>query len=522
MPKPNIIDLTPSQTLARDMIAAHARVWPSVFMVGCQGTGKRTVIENYITSVQSTSTRVIRRNILHHITAMDLPFTAKGCANILDEWLGELMECPTILYVEDYINLYRTMTCYHTDGCDMVSDVIGHFLSRIPVGSCLLAIAQRGNVMNYIGNVSWMVELTTTKMDLDWIVDHSSNIDSECRTAIKSTYTNVPLSKLVRALNYVSSNTSGSPNSSISDTPRSSDDVVLSKFSEAMTLLEVTALNTEREVSPPDITTDMVGLSSIMNQLDINVLQPFTCGISGLQACRGVLLYGPAGTGKSTIGRWLSHKLGGRFYLFEEESNLSFEESLKIIMKRACDNAPSVIFIDDIDSLVQSSSRVRSLLTALDGIACKGREKICVVATCMDISCVNEALLRGGRLEMCLQFRNPDSTTIAEIISHRMRHSATLLKSSHSNLSDILTNAANDATTIKAMTSRVPGWNCSDIIRCIETTVRSMMWGNDKQEHPTLESLLSHYNEIVSNMADQRRLCSRNHISDGPNVSYYI
>ena len=101
---------------------------------------------------------------------------------------------------------------------------------------------------------------------------------------------------------------------------------------------------------------------------------------------RGVLLAGP-GTGKTTIGRALAHRLQGKFFLIDGTVNAGagrFYERVDEVFEAAKGNAPSVIF-----------------LTIMDGLESARSGQVCVI-TAMDATALPPALLRSRRGELWL------------------------------------------------------------------------------------------------------------------------
>ena len=145
-----------------------------------------------------------------------------------------------------------------------------------------------------------------------------------------------------------------------------------------------------------------------------------------LQPKRGVLLAGPPGTGKTSIGRALAHRLGGKFFLVDGTAISGteyFYHHVDRIFRMAVHNAPAVIFIDDSDVIFESGREhglYRYLLTKLDGLESKSAGRVCVMLTAMDVGNIPPALVRSGRIELWLEMRLPDAAARETILRRAM------------------------------------------------------------------------------------------------------
>ena len=143
-----------------------------------------------------------------------------------------------------------------------------------------------------------------------------------------------------------------------------------------------------------------------------------------LRPKRGVLLVGPPGTGKTTIGRALAHRLKSKFFLIDGtfiSGTSSFYHNVQQVFHEAKHNAPAIIFVDDSDAIFESGEELglyRYLLTMLDGLESESAGQVCVMLTAMDVGHLPPALIRSGRIELWLEMRLPDATARAAIFEH--------------------------------------------------------------------------------------------------------
>ena len=163
--------------------------------------------------------------------------------------------------------------------------------------------------------------------------------------------------------------------------------------------------------------SDLKGMENVVEEIEAKIALPFENHALAtelqLKPKRGVLLAGPPGTGKTTIGRALAHRLKGKFFLIDGRVNAAdsnFYDRVSKVFEAAKRNAPAVIFIDDADVIFDSGNPglCRYLLTMMDGLESAFAERVCVMITAMDTTALPPALLRSGRIELWLYTRVPD------------------------------------------------------------------------------------------------------------------
>lgn len=179
------------------------------------------------------------------------------------------------------------------------------------------------------------------------------------------------------------------------------------------------------EVAPVHL-EDLVGVEDVIAGLLKHIVMPLENDALALEydlkPKRGVLLLGPPGTGKTTIGKALAHRLRGKFFLIDGtviSGTDRFYYQIHSIFQAARDNAPSVIFIDDSDVIFENQQEhglYRYLLTMLDGLEGQSNGRVCVMLTAMELQHIPPALMRSGRVELWLETRYPTASARAELL----------------------------------------------------------------------------------------------------------
>ena len=146
----------------------------------------------------------------------------------------------------------------------------------------------------------------------------------------------------------------------------------------------------------------------------------------GVRLPRGVLLHGVPGVGKTLMASALIEEMGedrNRYVLRKDKSNEEFVESISKTFQEAKENAPSVIFLDDLDKFASDSDsrNPEELIAVQSGIdEVKGAD-VFVVATVNEIRELPRSLRRAGRFDRVLEICPPNRKEAVEIVRHYLK-----------------------------------------------------------------------------------------------------
>ena len=167
---------------------------------------------------------------------------------------------------------------------------------------------------------------------------------------------------------------------------------------------------------------------------------------------RALLLYGEPGTGKTTMAKALINESGRKcFYCKKNKSNGDFVDEIRNVFEEAKKNAPSIIFLDDMDKFAEDNLDINSNKEEFATIqACMEdleNAEVFVLATANDIMYLPESLLRTGRFGRKMEIGKPDQESIKQLINHFIELNNIKSDISAESLSTILVN--NSCATIK-------------------------------------------------------------------------
>jgi len=188
----------------------------------------------------------------------------------------------------------------------------------------------------------------------------------------------------------------------------------------------------------PSISYEDIGgikneVSRLREMIELPLRHPELFKRLGVEAPKGVLLHGPPGTGKTLLAKAVAHETNANFYTIGGPEIMSkfygeSEERLREIFKKAEENAPAIIFIDEIDSIAPKREEVSGeverrvvaqLLSLMDGMSSRG--KVVVIGATNRINAIDPALRRPGRFDREIEIGVPDKEGRLEILQIHTR-----------------------------------------------------------------------------------------------------
>ena len=212
------------------------------------------------------------------------------------------------------------------------------------------------------------------------------------------------------------------------------DSVIIS----ASTQIEISERPAKEIPSIPRVSYEDIGglgdeVRKVREMIELPLRHPEIFERLGVEAPKGVLLHGPPGTGKTLLAKALASETNANFLTLSGPEIMSkfygeSEERLRDIFKQAEDNAPSIILIDEIDSIAPKREEVTGeverrvvaqLLAVMDGL--KARGKVVVIGATNRPHALDPALRRPGRFDREIEIGVPDRKARLEILQIHTR-----------------------------------------------------------------------------------------------------
>jgi transitional endoplasmic reticulum ATPase len=215
---------------------------------------------------------------------------------------------------------------------------------------------------------------------------------------------------------------------------------VIINSSTQMNVSEETAKATAatKEGGIPSITYEDIGglkdeVTKVREMIELPLRHPELFKRLGVEAPKGVILHGPPGTGKTLLAKAVANETNANFYSIGGPEIMSkfygeSEERLRNIFQEAEKNAPSIIFIDELDSIAPKREEVSGeverrvvaqLLSLMDGLTSRG--KVVVIGATNRINAIDPALRRPGRFDREIELGVPDRDGRLDILQIHTR-----------------------------------------------------------------------------------------------------
>ncbi len=189
----------------------------------------------------------------------------------------------------------------------------------------------------------------------------------------------------------------------------------------------------------PQVTYEDIGglkdeIQKVREMIELPLRHPEIFEKLGVEAPKGILLYGPPGTGKTLLAKAVATESNAHFIPISGPEIMSkfygeSEARLREIFKEAKEKAPTIIFIDEIDSIAPKREEVTGeverrvvsqLLSLMDGLEARG--KVIVIAATNRPNAIDPALRRPGRFDREIEIKVPDKRGRLEILQIHTRH----------------------------------------------------------------------------------------------------
>ncbi|MDC0041303.1 CDC48 family AAA ATPase [Candidatus Nitrosopelagicus sp.] len=183
----------------------------------------------------------------------------------------------------------------------------------------------------------------------------------------------------------------------------------------------------------PQVTYEDIGgirdeIKKVREMIELPLRHPEIFEKLGIEAPKGVLLYGPPGTGKTLLAKAVANESNAHFISISGPEIMSkfygeSEARLREIFKEAREKAPSIIFVDEIDSIAPKREEVTGeverrvvsqMLSLMDGLEARG--KVIVISATNRPNAIDPALRRPGRFDREIEIKVPDKKGRQEIL----------------------------------------------------------------------------------------------------------
>jgi transitional endoplasmic reticulum ATPase len=205
------------------------------------------------------------------------------------------------------------------------------------------------------------------------------------------------------------------------------------------TIFHITDKNQASGHGVPQVAYEDIGglkeeIQKVREMIELPLRHPEIFEKLGIEAPKGVLLHGPPGTGKTLLAKAVANETNAHFISISGPEIMSkfygeSEARLREIFKEAKEKAPSIMFVDEIDSIAPKREEVTGeverrvvsqLLSLMDGLEARG--KVIVIAATNRPNAIDPALRRPGRFDREIEIKVPDKRGRLEILQIHTRN----------------------------------------------------------------------------------------------------
>jgi transitional endoplasmic reticulum ATPase len=278
----------------------------------------------------------------------------------------------------------------------------------------------------------------------------------------------------------------------------------------------------------PNVSYEDIGglrdeMQRIREMIELPLRHPEIFEKLGIEAPKGVLLYGPPGTGKTLLAKAVASESDAHFITISGPEIMSkfygeSEARLREIFKEAKDEAPSIIFIDEIDSIAPKREEVTGeverrvvsqMLSLMDGL--QGRGKVIVIAATNRQNALDPALRRPGRFDREIEIKVPDKKGRLEILQI---HTRNMPLDSHV-----------DQDKLAAVSHGFVGadleYLCKEAaMKCLRRLLPDLNIGDEKLPRETLDKLIITLNDFEQALKDVTPSAMREVYLESPDVRW--
>ena len=294
------------------------------------------------------------------------------------------------------------------------------------------------------------------------------------------------------------------------------------------TVFSITEIGAETMRGVPQVSYEDIGglkeeIQKVREMIELPLRHPEIFEKLGIEAPTGVLLHGPPGTGKTLLAKAVANESNAHFISISGPEIMSkfygeSEARLREIFKEAREKAPTIMFVDEIDSIAPKREEVTGeverrvvsqLLSLMDGLETRGR--VIVIAATNRPNALDTALRRPGRFDREIEIRVPDKYGRLEILQVHSRN--------------MPLDPGVDQTRISAVTHGFVGadleYLCKEAaMKCLRRMLPEINLENEKVPPETLDKLVIMRGDFEEAIKDVMPSAMREVFLESPDVSW--